>query len=83
MPQDARPAGRWLLAALATLWLATCGAGLWVVWSWDSSPGECAQAHARWPADSTLHIEARRSGPAKFRLLMRGFTWIQEGPVNR
>jgi hypothetical protein len=54
MPQDSPPAGRWLLAVLATLWLAACAAGLWVVWSWDNKPGESAQAQARWPAGSTL-----------------------------
>ncbi len=54
MAQDSPPAGRWLLAVLASLWLAACAAGLWVVWSWDNKPGESAQAQARWPADSAL-----------------------------
>ena len=54
MPQDSPPAGRWLLAVLATLWLAACAAGLWVVWSWDNKPGESARAQTLWPADSAL-----------------------------
>jgi hypothetical protein len=54
MPQASPPAGRWLLAVLATVWLAACAAGLWVVWSWDNNPGESARAQVRWPADSTL-----------------------------
>ncbi len=54
MPQDSPPAGRWLLAVLAAVWLACCAAGLWVVWSWDNSPGESARAQVLWPADSTL-----------------------------
>ena len=54
MPQDSPPAGRWLLAVLASLWLAACAAGLWVVWSWDNKPGESAHAQALWPAGSAL-----------------------------
>ena len=54
MPRDSPPAGRWLLAVLASVWLACCATGLWVVWAWDNSPGESARAQARWPADSTL-----------------------------
>jgi hypothetical protein len=54
MPQGSPPAGRWLLTALAVVWLASCATGLWVVWAWDNKPGESARAPARWPAESTL-----------------------------
>jgi hypothetical protein len=54
MPQDSPPAGRWLVAVLASVWLACCATGLYVVWAWDNTPGEKAQAQAGWPADSTL-----------------------------
>ena len=54
MPQDSPPVGRWLLPVLALAWLASCAAGLWVVWAWDNKPGESAHAPARWPAGSPL-----------------------------
>lgn len=54
MPQDSPPAGRWLLAVLAVVWLGSCATGLWVLWAWDNRPGAGAQAHAQWPSDSGL-----------------------------
>ena len=54
MPQDSPPAGRWLLSVLAVGWLASCAAGLWVVWAWDNKPGESARAPGRWPVETGL-----------------------------
>lgn len=39
---------------LGTIWLAAAAAGLWVLWRYDSTPGEAARAPEEWPAASTL-----------------------------
>jgi hypothetical protein len=40
--------------AVGSLWLACAIAGLYVVWTYDNSPGRAASAAAQWPAASTL-----------------------------
>jgi hypothetical protein len=64
MPQDVPPAGlpakapaparRWMWTVLTLVWIACCGAGLWVLWAWDNQPGAPAQARETWPADTGL-----------------------------
>ena len=43
----------WLSAAVA-LWIAGAAAGLWVLWSYENTPGEAAVAHRHWPEETRL-----------------------------
>jgi hypothetical protein len=36
------------------VWLVSVGAGLWVLWAYDNTPGLDANAPGRWPAQSSL-----------------------------
>ena len=44
----------WLLGSLVTLWLATAICGLYIVWTYDNSPGVAAVAPPTWPVETTL-----------------------------
>ena len=52
---DARGAVRavWLWAG-AALWLAGAVAGLWVLWSYENTPGDAANSGRRWPTETRL-----------------------------
>jgi hypothetical protein len=39
---------------LGAIWLATAATGLWVLWTYDNTPGEAARAPDAWPAVATL-----------------------------
>lgn len=45
---------RFLIPALAALWLGLAGVGLWVLWAYDNRPGTAATAPQRWPSDTRL-----------------------------
>ena len=36
------------------MWLACAVAGLWVLWSYENTPGDAASSARRWPTDATL-----------------------------
>ena len=55
----------WLWAG-ATLWLAGAVAGLWVLWSYENTPGEAAITQGRWPTETRL---ARSPGQPTLILL--------------
>jgi hypothetical protein len=40
--------------AVATLWLAGAVAGLWVLWSYENTPGDGARSGQRWPIEAQL-----------------------------
>jgi hypothetical protein len=42
------------LAVGGTLWLAGAIAGLWVLWSYENTPGVIASSRQHWPAEATL-----------------------------
>jgi hypothetical protein len=48
-----RSRGLWLWAG-GVLWLALAVAGLWVLWSYENTPGESASSGTRWPTKATL-----------------------------
>jgi hypothetical protein len=39
---------------LGAVWLGAAAAGLWVLWRYDNTPGESAQAPHQWPTQTTL-----------------------------
>ena len=43
----------WLWAG-AALWLAGAVAGLWVLWSYENTPGDAAKSGQTWPAETQL-----------------------------
>jgi hypothetical protein len=43
----------WLWAG-AAVWLAGAAAGLWVLWSYENTPGAAAVEHRHWPAETRL-----------------------------
>ena len=55
----------WLWAG-AALWLVGAVAGLWVLWSYENTPGEAAISGGRWPAETRL---ARSPGQPTLILL--------------
>ena len=55
----------WLWAG-ATLWLVGAVAGLWVLWSYENTPGEAAISGGRWPTETRL---ARSPGQPTLILL--------------
>ena len=46
--------------AVASIWLAAICAGLWLVWSYDNTPGRAARAPQTWPKTTTLVRAADR-----------------------
>jgi len=58
--QSLSPARRWMWTLLTLVWIACCGAGLWVLWAWDNQPGAPAQAREAWPAGTGLARDAGR-----------------------
>jgi hypothetical protein len=53
---DGRPAAKhpvWLWAA-AALWLGAAVTGLWVLWTYENTPGPPATAPGRWPAETRI-----------------------------
>jgi hypothetical protein len=42
------------LIAAAVLWAFAVSAGLWIMWSYENSPGTAGTPPARWPADSRI-----------------------------
>src|SRR5438874_11741384 len=38
----------------SALWLCAVGAGLWVLWEFENSPGVAANPPAQWPSDSHI-----------------------------
>jgi len=48
----ARP--RLWLGVLTTIWLGTAGGGLWLLWQYDNTPGQSANAPVHWPSVSKL-----------------------------
>ena len=55
----------WLWAG-AAMWLVGAVAGLWVLWSYENTPGEAATSGGRWPAETHL---ARSPGQPTLILL--------------
>jgi hypothetical protein len=43
-----------VLIASAVLWVFAVSAGLWIMWSYENSPGTAASPPARWPTDSRI-----------------------------
>lgn len=66
-PSGAREGMRaiWLWAA-ATLWLLGAVAGLWMLWSYENTPGDAAITRGRWPTETRL---ARSPGQPTLILL--------------
>jgi hypothetical protein len=56
-----------LLFALGALWLCAVSAGLWVLWTFDNSPGVAANSPAQWPSDS--HITRATDRPTLVMLV--------------
>jgi hypothetical protein len=55
-PENARRSpvrALWLWAG-ATLWLMGAVAGLWVLWSYENTPGDAATSGKRWPTETRL-----------------------------
>jgi hypothetical protein len=52
--QRIAPASGVWFGVLATIWLVAAVAGLSVLWRYDNTPGQGADAPEHWPADSTL-----------------------------
>jgi hypothetical protein len=48
------------LWAGAALWLTGAVAGLWVLWSYENTPGDAAHAGGRWPTEARLARSADR-----------------------
>jgi hypothetical protein len=48
------------LPVLGAIWLAAAAAGLWVLWRYDNTPGDAAQAPEQWPALTTLALATDR-----------------------
>jgi len=48
-----RSRGLWLWAGGA-VWLTCAVAGLWVLWSYENTPGVAASSRTYWPSDATL-----------------------------
>lgn len=44
----------WLIGGLTALWFGVAIVGLFVVWSYDNTPGVAASAPAGWPAETIL-----------------------------
>ena len=42
------------LGILTTAWLAAATGGLWLLWQYDNTPGQSADAPAQWPASTPL-----------------------------
>jgi hypothetical protein len=49
-----------LLWAGSAVWLAGAVAGLWVLWSYENTPGDAAHPHGRWPTETRLARSADR-----------------------
>jgi len=45
---------RFLIPALAAVWLGLAGTGLWVLWAYENRPGTAATAPQQWPTDTQL-----------------------------
>lgn len=43
-----------MLIASAVLWVFAVSAGLWIMWTYENSPGTAATPPARWPAESRV-----------------------------
>jgi hypothetical protein len=46
--------GRVWAALGISVWLGAVGAGLWVVWNYDNTPGASAPAPVQWPRDAAI-----------------------------
>src|ERR671926_1631702 len=51
---------RLILLAACALWLFVIGAGIKIIWGYESTPGVAASAPDRWPADSRIKPDAGR-----------------------
>lgn len=62
VPISVRPARKrsWWLRALVACWLLSAVGGLWVVWSYDNTPGVAAQSPGRWPHGTRLQLASGR-----------------------
>jgi hypothetical protein len=58
---------RFFLGAGVALWLSAVGAGLWVVWGFDNTPGVAAAPPQQWPIES--HIEPAPDRPTLVMLV--------------
>jgi hypothetical protein len=56
VPISVRPARSrpWWLCALVACWLLFATGGLWVIWSYDNTPGVAANSPSRWPEGTRL-----------------------------
>jgi hypothetical protein len=52
---------RLILTAAGALWLSMVGAGIGLLWSYESTPGFAAATPGRWPADSRIKPAADRA----------------------
>jgi len=52
---------RLFLAAAGAVWLSIIGAGVGLLWGYESTPGAAAATPGRWPADSRIEPDADRA----------------------
>src|SRR5918912_2560933 len=52
---------RSVLLAAGVLWLFVVGAGVRILWGYESTPGVSAAAPDRWPADSRIKLASDRA----------------------
>jgi hypothetical protein len=52
---------RLILSAVGALWLLIIGAGIGLLWNYESTPGAAAATPGRWPSDSRIKPDADRA----------------------